>query len=247
MTADHEGPAGLDALMAALTDDPLPDEARADAAFRAEHRAAQADLAVLREQLGIIGNALGEPPPAVKPVPVRPARPARPVRPARTRRRARDLAFGTLAVAAVAAVLSGMAWLLTQAGGGVGAASDSAGDSAASKQVSGARFGSPRYLACARTVAEGTVTRLEQLPDDEQLLVTVRVTRSYKPAKSRDELTYAVGRYDVPDLAKGDQVLLGVPEDTTTPDHWVVGEQEVARERAGIIASLPESRTITCG
>ncbi|MFI5678086.1 hypothetical protein [Streptomyces cellulosae] len=238
MTADHEGPAGLDALMAALTDDPLPDEARADAAFLAEHRAARADLAVLREQLGIIGDALGEPPPAVKPVPVRPAR---------TRRRARDLAFGTLAVAAVAAVLSGMAWLLTQSGGGVGAASDSGGDSAASKQVSGARFGSPRYLACARTVAEGTVTRLEQLPDDEQLLVTVRVTRSYKPAKSRDELTYAVGRYDVPDLAKGDQVLLGVPEDTTTPDHWVVGEQEVARERAGIIVSLPESRTITCG
>ncbi|MFI6933164.1 hypothetical protein [Streptomyces sp. NPDC050287] len=239
MTADHEGPAGLDALMAALTDEPLPDEARADAAFMTGHRSAQADLAVLREQLAIIGDTLGASPPAPRPAPVRPARPAR------SRRRALSLAFGALAVAAVAAVLSGMGWLLSQGAGGADDTSASSG-SAASKQEADVRFGSPRYLACARTVAEGTVTRLEQLPDDEQLLVTVHVTRSYKPAKSRDELTYVVGRYDVPGLAKGDQVLFGVPEDTATPDHWAVGKREVARERAWITASLPESREVTC-
>jgi hypothetical protein len=236
MTAEHEGPAGMDALMAALIDEPLTDEARADAAFMTEHRSARADLAVLREQLGIIGAALGEPPPDPAPAPVRPAR---------TRRRTLDLAFGTLAVAAVAAVLSGMAWLLAQAGNSMGG-SDSGADSAASKQDSGVRFGSPRYLACARTVVEGTVVRLDELPDGEQLRVTVHATRYYKPERGATELTFVISRYDVTDLAKDDQVLLGVPEGTATPDQWVVGKQEVARERAWIIASLPESRELPC-
>jgi hypothetical protein len=237
MTAEHEGPAGMDALMAALTDEPLTDEARADAAFMTRHRSAQADLAVLREQLGSIGDALGEPPRTAKPAPVPPAR---------TRRRTLGLAFGTLAVAAVAAVLSGMAWLLAQAGNGMGGGADSGADSAASKQHDGVRFGSPRYLVCARTVVEGTVTRVEQLPDGERLRVTVHATRYYKPERGAAELTFQVSRYDVTEVAKGDQVLLGVPEESATPDHWVVGAQEVARERAWITASLPESRTLTC-
>jgi hypothetical protein len=243
MTADHKGPAGLDALMAALTDEPLTDDARADAAFMTGHRSAQADLAVLREQLAIIGNALGEPPPAPKPASVPPPRP---VRPARTRRHTLNLAFGTLAVAAVATVLSGMGWLLSQAGGGTDdAASDGAG-SAASKQETDLRFGSPQYLACARTVVEGTVTRVEELPDGERLRVTVRATRYYKPERGATELTFVISRYDATEVAKGDQVLLGVPEESATPDHWVVGAEQVARERAWITASLSESRALTC-
>lgn len=55
-----------------------------------------------------------------------------------------------------------------------------------------------------------------------------------------------INPYDVTHLHKGDQVLLGVPHDAATPDHWAVGKQEVARERAWIAASLPESRTLTC-
>jgi len=240
-SAEHEGSAGhgsagMDALMAAIIEEPLSDADRADAAFMAEHRSAASDLALLREQLGLIGHALGEPSEAPKTVPVRPSRP---------RRRAFRLAFGALAVAAVAVVLSGMGWLLSQAGNDIGAASDS-DDSAASKQDSGVRFGSPRYLACARTVVEGTVTRVEQLPGAEQLRVTVHVTRFYKPEQGEDRLTFVIGRYDVTDLHQGDQVLLGVPRDAATPDHWAVGEQEVARERAWITASLPESRTLTC-
>ncbi|MGV9645982.1 hypothetical protein ACWDSB_32805, partial [Streptomyces sp. NPDC003514] len=80
MSAEHDG---ADALMTAITGDPLPPGAREDAAFLAEHRAAEADLAVLREQLGVIGRALAEPPPAAPapaPAPVRPVR--APVRPA---------------------------------------------------------------------------------------------------------------------------------------------------------------------
>jgi hypothetical protein len=228
----------MDALMAALTDEPLTDQARADAAFMTEHRSAQADVALLREQLAIIGRALGEPPPTPR---------SAHVRPSRTRRRALNLAFGILAVAAVAAVLSGMAWLLAQAGNGIGAASsDSGGDSAASKQESGVRFGSPRYLACARTVVEGTVTRVQELPDGEQLRVTLHATRYYKPERGEPEPTFVVSRYDVSHLAKGDQVLLGVPRDAATPDYWAIGAQDVARERAWVTASLPESRALTC-
>ncbi|MEU0072376.1 hypothetical protein ABZ027_22930 [Streptomyces sp. NPDC006332] len=235
--AEHDASARADALMVAITGEPLSEAARADAAFMAEHRSAEADLALLREQLGFIGDALGEPTEAPRTVPVRPPLP---------RRRAFRLAFGTLAVAAVAVVLSGMGWLLSQAGSGIGDASDSAGGSAASKQDAGVRFGSPRYLACARTVVAGTVARLEQLPDTEQLRVTVQVTRYYKPERGEDRLTFVIGRYDVTELHKGDQVLLGVPRDSATPDHWAVGEREVARERAWITASLPESRTLTC-
>ena len=53
--ADYDG---MDALMAALVDDPLPEGARHDATFMAAHRAAAADVALLREQLLLIGETL---------------------------------------------------------------------------------------------------------------------------------------------------------------------------------------------
>ncbi|WP_225102855.1 hypothetical protein [Streptomyces sp. CoH27] len=61
MTAEHEGVGeygGMDALMAAITGDPLPEEARQDPALLAEHREAEADLAVLKAQLGWLAEAL---------------------------------------------------------------------------------------------------------------------------------------------------------------------------------------------
>lgn len=74
MAAEYDG---VDALMAAITEEPLPDAALADDAFVAEHRAARADLALLREQLGIIGNALAEPEPEPEPQPEPQPQPAR--------------------------------------------------------------------------------------------------------------------------------------------------------------------------
>jgi len=53
--AEYEG---MDALMAALTDEPLPEGARDDAEFLAEHRSALADIALLREQLRLMGDTL---------------------------------------------------------------------------------------------------------------------------------------------------------------------------------------------
>ncbi|MEV0220246.1 hypothetical protein [Streptomyces sp. NPDC050704] len=56
--AEYEG---LDALLAAITDEPLPEGARDDAEFMAEHRSAVSDVALLREQLVAIGNTLADP------------------------------------------------------------------------------------------------------------------------------------------------------------------------------------------
>ncbi|MGJ3559537.1 hypothetical protein ACR6C2_16035 [Streptomyces sp. INA 01156] len=46
--------------MAALLDEPLPARARQDPEFTAARDAAAADIAVLREQLGLIGDALAD-------------------------------------------------------------------------------------------------------------------------------------------------------------------------------------------
>jgi hypothetical protein len=232
MTAEHDGP---DALMAALTDEPLPWTAAADPAFLAEHRSAQADVAVLREQLRIIGETLTEAPPTAQPVPLR--------QPARSPRRARALAFGTLAVAAVAGVVTGLGWLV----GHTGAESLSSADSGSSKAEAGVRFGSPAYLACATTVAEGEVTVVKELPATGELQVTVQVTRYYKPVRGLTHLTYVISEYDLPEpLAKGTRVLFGVTEGSPRPDHWAVGPQEITAERAWITASLPKARGLTC-
>ncbi|MEU5315651.1 hypothetical protein AB0G67_02790 [Streptomyces sp. NPDC021056] len=242
MTAEHDG---IDALMAAITDEPLSGEARGDAAFMAEHRSASADLALLREQLGVIGHALAEPAPAVAPVP----KPAR-VGPSRTRRWFPKLALGSLAVAAAASVVAGLGWLIATGGPNTMSSSDDSGAGAQKSEAdvdAGTRFGSPHYLACTRLVAEGTVTSVERLVDGVQLRISVDVNRYFKQDEERPEhLVYVVEDTFARGLVKGDRVLFGVPKGDAVPDHWVVGEDAVARERAWIEASLPESRKLTC-
>lgn len=242
MTAEHEthGPGdGTDALMAAITGERPPDGA--DAAFLAEHRRAEADVALLREQLGLIGDAL-----AARP---RPDRQTTQVRAPRARRPVRRFAFAGLAVAAVTGVLSGMVWLLGQAGGGMGGDSKSAsGAKAADSAAPRSPFSSPGYLACAGLVAEGEVIRVEQAPGEAgHERITLHVTRSYKPAKGKREVSLLVDGGTVPkDLHKGDRVLVGVPRQATTPDYVLVGEKDIARERPGLLRALPESAGLTC-
>ncbi|OSP41768.1 hypothetical protein B7767_19170, partial [Streptomyces sp. 13-12-16] len=55
---DGFAPGGMDALMAVLLDEPLSARARQDPGVVAAHRAAVVDVAVLREQLTLIGDAL---------------------------------------------------------------------------------------------------------------------------------------------------------------------------------------------
>ncbi|MGC3003858.1 hypothetical protein ACPF8X_37155, partial [Streptomyces sp. G35A] len=52
---------GMDPLMAAILDEEPPATARRDPAFVAAHGAAVADLAVLRERLAFLGDALAGP------------------------------------------------------------------------------------------------------------------------------------------------------------------------------------------
>lgn len=248
MTAENEGRTRADALMAAITDEPLTDEARADDAFMTEHRSAAADVALLREQLGLIGHALAEPPPpAPEPRPA-PA-PVRVRQPSPARRRMFAVAFGGLAVAAAASLLAGMGWLLTQTSGD---ASDAGAGVAADKQASeaaGTAFGSPRYLACSRLVAEGEATSVERLPGTTSIRVTLHMTRYYKPDepdKGEQELTFVVDENLVPGLRTGDPVLIGIRQGARRPDFWSVGEQNIAPERARITASLAETGKLTC-
>ena len=242
MTAEHNG---ADALMAAITGEELSDEARADTAFMAEHRKAEADVALLREQLGIIGEALArDARTQEKPAPVRTPRPARP--------RVRRFALAGLAVAAAAGVLSGMGWLLAQAGGGASSlssgGSEDSGAKAADSPGPGSAFDSPGYLACARLVAEGEVARVEQLPGNaDQERITLDVTRSYKPEKGKKELTFLVEEELVQKaLHKGDHILVAIPQGSATPDYVLVGEKSIARERAGLDQALQESANVSC-
>lgn len=241
--AAEQHPGGYDALMAAITGEPLPPDAGADA--RGEHRSATADVALLREQLHLLGDALGEPVVRERPTPAAPPPRRRPFR----------LALGVLAVACAGVVVTGLGWLVVQSGSGASqdAASGSAADKSAVRpsspsagQEAAAVFGTPRYLACARLVAEGTVTAADPVPGAARHRITLRVTRAYAPEESTGTATTFVLDDTLARLAPGDRVLVGVLRDRPTADTVITGDRNIATARARITASLPESRTLTC-
>ncbi|WP_308050665.1 hypothetical protein [Streptomyces sp. TRM72054] len=249
MTVEHDGyggydgeGTGVDPLMAVLTDQPLPDAARADAAFMAEHRSAAADVALLREQLGILGEALTE----VPEVSEEPAKsPSPPVRVRPHRRRPFALALGAVGVAAAGAMVVGLGWLLGQAGGGVTETSGAAADSAESDSSSAAGpLGSAEYLACARLVAEGEVTDTRPVPGTGEERVTLEVTHSYKPARTDTEVRFVIPTSA--GLDEGEQVLVAIRRDSASPDFWLVGEAAIAGQRPLLIRTLPQAGATPC-
>ncbi|MFF0199431.1 hypothetical protein [Streptomyces sp. NPDC005017] len=271
MTVEHDsfdGGEGFDGdrpdpLMAVLTGEPLPVEARADAAFMAAHRSAEADVALLREQLGLLGEALAGPvgEPLAGPVgeavrepvveaPKSPApRPAAVRTPVR-RRRPFVLAVRAVGVACAIGVFSVTGWAVLRAGGGVGASSDAGSKAAASDDKSAseaqADMSAPGYLACARLVAEGDVTAVDPVPGTARDRVTLRVTRYLKPDKGRAVVTFVMDRDSDPRLRVGDHALVSIPSGSAAPDVWSVGDQDVARSRAWIDEALPQSRAMAC-
>ncbi|MFI1508612.1 hypothetical protein [Streptomyces sp. NPDC020597] len=161
MTAEHDGRAGLDALMAAIVDEPLPDESRADDAFMAEHRSATADLALLREQLGALADALTAEParpadradragrrgvPAHRPGRVRRPRSSRPSRFPSSRptaaARLRPLVLRAAGVAAAGAMVLGVGWAVFQVGHGASDDADAKASSASDEGTGAGRKGS---------------------------------------------------------------------------------------------------------
>ncbi|MEU9518430.1 hypothetical protein [Streptomyces sp. NPDC048224] len=250
--AAEQHPGGYDALMAAVTGGPPPPDAGADA--RAAYRSAEADVALLREQLHLLGDALGDAGPEKRRAPA-------PVRAPAPRRRPFRLAPGVLAAACAGVVVAGLGWLVVQGAGGT--AEDTAGGSAADKSVTRPQsppvggedadvFGSPGYLACARLVAEGTVTRAEPVPGAARHRITLRVTRAYGPGASAGPqgspgptATFALDD-GLARLAPGDRVLVGVPRDRPTADTVITGDREIATARARLTASPTPSRPLTC-
>ncbi|MFF3844492.1 hypothetical protein [Streptomyces sp. NPDC002328] len=264
---------GMDPLMAAILDAPLSGEFRADPAYMAGHRAATADLAVLREQLGVIADALTEPAPEPRAgsAPVREA--AEGFAPVRRRsgaprRRFLPLAVRAVAVAAAGAMVAGAGWLVVQVGeglGGMGSAKGSdtsAADSSASQGSEGAGaeeraeasaaagdspLGDPGYLACARLVVEGDVTRVVPVPGTGQERVTLRITHSYRPGQlAAAEVDVLLGEDVDPLVAEGDHVLVGQAQGSASPDVWAVGAADIAAERAAIERALPRTDGVGC-
>ncbi|MEU6917344.1 hypothetical protein [Streptomyces olindensis] len=256
---------GMDPLMAVLVGDPLPSAARRDPEFMAAHRAAAADVALLREQLERIGDTLAheagtEAGPSVRSVPPVPGPETgggSTVTPLSGRRRPRPLvlALRGLAAAAAATVVVAMGWLVVQSGAGTGnddTASSSAADGGA-RVESGDGYGAEEgklghagYLACARLVVEGTVAEVEAVPGTGRNRVSLDVDRHYKPAEGRDRVVFPMDAAIDPPLRPGDHVLVGIRQGHAEPDLWTTGEKEIARDRAWITAALPESRTYPC-
>jgi hypothetical protein len=250
----HDGHEGMDALMAAILDAPLSEEARADPAFMAGHRAATADVALLREQLGVIADALTEP--VAQPTPEAAPQPdsVRPIRP--PRRRLLPHTLRAVGVAAAGALVVGAGWLVVQVGQGAAdiGASKSDGSSAADEKAaaSGAAgdspLGDPGYLACeARLVVEGDVTDVARVPGTTRERVTLRVTRSYKPEQqTAPEVDFEMEDDMDPLLAEGEHVLVGLAKDSALPDVWAVGAADIAAERSAIARAEPRTDGVVC-
>ncbi|MFF9714740.1 hypothetical protein ACF1DW_03965 [Streptomyces sp. NPDC014603] len=342
-TPDDGRPHGVDRihdddpLMLAILAETPPADARRDPAFLTEHEAALADLAVLREQLALLGDVLTEPvdavpgegvheapadrtgptgrtptdrtptdrtptdgtptdrtptdraptdrtptdraptdgphpgahPPPPPPPPHRPrgheARTSRGSRgpgrrpgPRRPRRPLR-VALGSLAVAAAAAFVAGLGWLVVQPGATQDASSADAGVAAGDRSSPGAAedapappgaeqqdpVGSARRLACARLVAEGTVTAVRPVPGADGRRVTLAVTRVHKGEEGAP-VTFLLGASAESSPGVGDEVLVVLPGEGDRPDLLVTGAQNVALARAWVTATLPEADRLAC-
>ncbi|TPQ17499.1 hypothetical protein [Streptomyces sporangiiformans] len=268
--AEYEGDQQADALLAALLDEPLPPEALEDEAFMTEHRSAVADVATLREQLRIMGDALAaeserperspnpEPlkpartkPVRAKPVRTKPARTEKPVKPAKPswRRRYGGVALGALALGMGTAMLGGLVWL--GASGGVGSSSGASDKSAAqqgSNEDSGnAEYSPEMHIACSKVLVEGTVRSITPR-DDGDVRVVLEVKRYYRPERSvakHPTISVTLLGSARKDLKAGDYTLVRVPVYPEDRQDWEVG-WGVGDARKDIVDALPGARGLEC-
>ncbi|WP_234336179.1 hypothetical protein [Streptomyces sp. NRRL S-920] len=237
----------FDALMAAITDDPVPREALRDPAFAAEHAAAVADVALLRERLGIVGEALAASAGSAAPVVV-------PLRPRAARRRV-TVALGAVAAAVAAALVGGLAWLAVEAGpgaaeydAGAGSAKGAAPDGRSERDGDGGAAGSltaEGLVACSRLIVEGTVTAVEAVPGAARDRITLDVTRYYKPGSGARTLTFPMDEDVDPRLEKGDRVMITIPRGESHPDNWSTGKDRDSLRRT-VLKALPGAAKIRC-
>ncbi|MFD4835117.1 hypothetical protein ACFWPV_35595 [Streptomyces uncialis] len=192
------------------------------------------------------------PAPAAPRVP-RPA-PRRPPGRRNGRRIARRFAVGVSALTCVAALAAGVSWL--NATGGLGASSESAKDvrkpamqplpSDADRKGDGNASLSPEgFVACSRLIFEGTVTRVEPVPDAPRDRITLDVERHYKPDKGPGRITVTMDHDVDPRLKPGQRTLISVPKGEDHPDNWATGE-DMAELRELVVGALPGARTTEC-
>jgi hypothetical protein len=252
---EAEGDARTDALLAAITDEPLPQEALNDPEFMAEHRSAVADVAALREQLMVMGDTLAaesERSPADT-VPVTTARPAKPARSWQPRRYA-GLAVGALVIATGTTLLGGLVWLGVQnsGGGDAGVSSDSAAGKAESSSgedtaTGKAPYSPETYIACSKVLVQGTVLSVTRR-DDGDVRVVLEAKRYLRPEQTvAEHPTIAVNLYDSAraDLKVGVEALVRVPVHTQEPQEWKVGP-EAADARDELVDALPGAHGLKC-
>lgn len=255
---EGEGDARTDALLAAITDEPLPQAALDDPEFMAEHRSAVADVAALREQLLFMGEALAAESERSQadPVPVRTAKPPRRAARSWQPRRYAGLALGALVVAMGTTLLGGLVWLGVQNGGG--ADGGSSADSAASRAESGhgkdtapdtgeKPFLPEMYIACSKVLVEGTVLSVTPR-DDGDVRVVLEVKRYLRPERTvAEQPTIAVNLYDSAraDLKVGVDALVRVPLHTQEPQEWKVGP-DATEDRDGLVDALPGAQGLKC-
>ncbi|MFI6087212.1 hypothetical protein [Streptomyces sp. NPDC051218] len=240
-----------DALMLALMDEPLPAAAGQDPECAAEYAAAVADVALLREHIGVAGRALAAPEAVPdRRIGVRPA--GTPGVPGALRRYGAKVALGLAATVAAVSLVGGTAWLAMEGGGGISGSSDSdaaKGAQGDSKDAGGgaAEDLSPEgYVACARLIVEGTVNRVEPIPGAEQERIVLDVSRYYKPAGGKKQITFVMDVDVDPRLRAGDRTLIGIPKDEASPDIWATRGADIAKDRAWIERALPRAEGMRC-
>lgn len=255
--AEYADDARTDALLAAITDEPLPQEALDDPEFMAEHRSAMADVATLREQLLIMGDTLAAESerPEEDPAPLRTAKPPKPARSWQPRRYA-GLALGALVVAMGTTLLGGLVWLGVQGGGDAGAGASSADSATRAESGSGegsaADEGKETYspetrIACSKILVEGTVLSVTPR-DDGDVRVVLEVKRYFRPERTvAEHPTIAVNLYGSAraDLKAGVDTLVRVPVHTREPQDWKVGP-EAADARDELVDALPGAHGLKC-
>ncbi|MER6981828.1 hypothetical protein ABT317_33870 [Streptomyces carpinensis] len=154
----------------------------------------------------------------------------------RRARRGRLVAVGGLVAALVVCGVFGLAWLLAVGRTGTG----SAGGTSDAKLTPGG------YVACARLIVEGTVTRVDPEPVTARDRIELAVDRRYKPPTGPDRVTFLMDHDDLPRLRRGDRVLVVIPSYSSSPEVRSIGEKQIAGDRAWILEGLKEARTSTC-